>query len=72
MHPLSREVLRWQYKLVFEHDLVWQTGLENSRLSKRFVLGYVLQPPYEPNEQFQTVTVGTQLIVRESTAPPSR
>ncbi len=26
----------------------------------------------EPNEQFQTVTVGTQLIVRESTAPPSR
>ncbi len=26
----------------------------------------------EPNEQFQTITVGTRLIVRESTAPPSR
>ncbi|MBI1279408.1 MAG: substrate-binding domain-containing protein [Anaerolineaceae bacterium] len=26
----------------------------------------------EPTGQFQTVTVGTQLIVRESTAPPSR
>ena len=26
----------------------------------------------EPKHQFQTVTVGTQLIVRESTAPPSR
>ncbi len=26
----------------------------------------------EPDEQFQTVTVGTQLIIRESTAAPSR
>ena len=26
----------------------------------------------EPSDQFQTVTVGTQLIIRESTAPPSR
>lgn len=26
----------------------------------------------EPSERFQTITVGTQLIIRESTAPPSR